>query len=129
VTKIQADLPEMISVRLPKSVISQIDDLAEKRDSSRTSVIRSAITTYFRLRDSILVPISTEHRQRLFELSQQNKMPFDLFSEILMARAIENETLEVEWNMNTPRKSIMAQKNGFLRMLQSEKGVKYAKVS
>jgi Arc/MetJ-type ribon-helix-helix transcriptional regulator len=87
--KIQADLPEMISVRLPKSVIAKIDNLAEKRDSSRTSVIRSAITSYFRLADSILVPISPENRQRLFELSQQNKIPFDSFSEILMARAIE----------------------------------------
>ncbi len=96
--KIQADLPEMVSVRLPKSVIAQIDDLAEKRDSSRTSVIRSAITTYFRLHDSILVPISNEHRQRLIELSMQNKKPMDLFAESLMARAIEAETLEVEWS-------------------------------
>ncbi len=128
-TKIQADLPEMVSVRLPKSVIAQIDDLAEKRDSSRTSVIRSAITTYFRLRDSILVPISNEHRQRLIELSMQNKKPMDLFAESLMARAIENETLEVEWNMSAPRQSTSVHKSTFSPKSKPRLEVTYARAN
>lgn len=101
-TKFDASRPVesvMVSIRLPGPVAKRLDLLAENAESSRTDIIRRALATYFRLGDSILVPISRATRNRLEELAEEK----DCSTEILTEQMLEEAINEHSGRLNTLR--------------------------
>lgn len=101
-TKFDASRPVesvMVSIRLPGPIAKRLDLLAENAESSRTDIIRRALATYFRLGDSILVPISRATRNRLEELAEEK----DCSTEILTEQMLEEAINEHSGRLNTLR--------------------------
>lgn len=84
----KTDAHEMVSVRLPKSMLSKIDDWAEKMEASRTSFIRGAIASYFRFEHGIFVPLSSEHRRKLAALAHARAIPAETLAEETLERGL-----------------------------------------
>jgi len=108
--KEKTDAYEMVSVRLPKSMLSKIDDWAEKMEASRTSFIRGAIASYFRFEHGIFVPLSSEHRRKLTALAHARTVPAETLAESLLEENIELQPsvqatiLHVQWSAKAPQK-------------------------
>jgi predicted transcriptional regulator len=89
-TRLKTDPSEMISVRLPKSMIAKLDRLAQGQESSRTTVVRGALATYFRFEHGIFVPLSSEHRKKLAALAHARAMPVETLAEEALKSGLEN---------------------------------------
>jgi len=91
-TRVKTDPQDMISVRLPKSMLAKLDDWAAKMDSSRTSIVRGALATYFRFEQGIFVPLSEENRHALVCIADARAMPAETLAKDLMQLAIARES-------------------------------------
>ena len=106
----KTDAYEMVSVRLPKSMLSKMDDWAEKMEASRTSFIRGAIASYFRFEHGIFVPLSSEHRKRLIALAHAQAVPAETLAGSLLEENIELQSneraivLNIQWSAKAPSK-------------------------
>ena len=96
-TQIKTDSQDMISVRLPRSMVAKMDDWAAKMDSSRTSIVRGALATYFRFEQGIFVPLSEENRRALLHLANVRAMPSEtLAAEMVQSAIIQQINLVLE---------------------------------
>lgn len=89
-TRLKTDPSEMISVRLPKSMIAKLDRLVQGQESSRTTIIRGALATYFRFEHGIFVPLSSDYRRKLAALAHTRAMPAETLAEEALKSGLEN---------------------------------------
>lgn len=66
-----------ITVRLPKGLIDILDKEVERRDTNRSDVIRRSILTYRRMRDGIFIPLASEYKRSLLEISERKGLPYE----------------------------------------------------
>ena len=107
-TQIKTDSQDMISVRLPRSMVAKMDDWAAKMDSSRTSIVRGALATYFRFEQGIFVPLSEENRSALVRIAEARAIPAETLAEGLMKSAIAREVNLVLENFSQKSQSTLS---------------------